>query len=73
MSSNTQVDDLYFVVQNHEEQYSIWRTNKEVPAGWQVVGTPAPKEECLRRISEIWTDMRPASLRRSMDDGVSTR
>lgn len=60
-------DEPYFVVRNHEEQYSIWRTDKPVPAGWDVVGAPAGREECLDRIGELWTDMRPASLRRAMD------
>jgi MbtH protein len=59
-------DDIYFVVRNHEEQYSIWRTGKPVPDGWEVVGEPAAKAECLDRIGELWTDMRPASLRKSM-------
>lgn len=57
--------ETYFIVRNHEEQYSIWRTDKAVPAGWEIVGHPGPKEECLKRIGELWTDMRPASLRRS--------
>lgn len=57
--------EQYFVVRNHEEQYSIWRTNKPIPAGWDTVGEPAPKEDCLKRIGELWTDMRPASLRRA--------
>lgn len=66
MTDNQSPADLYFIVRNHEEQYSIWRANKSVPEGWEVVGEAASKEECLDRINEIWTDMRPASLRRSM-------
>ncbi|MGR9556473.1 MbtH family protein (plasmid) [Rhizobium leguminosarum] len=67
MSSESAIQDLYVVVRNHEEQYSIWRSNKPVPSGWEVIGLEAGKEDCLARISELWTDMRPASLRRSMD------
>lgn len=67
MSSNDSGDEFYFVVRNHEEQYSIWRTNKPIPAGWDAIGAAAPKAECLTRIEELWTDMRPASLRRSME------
>lgn len=63
---NERPDELYFVVRNHEEQYSIWRTDKAVPAGWETVGDAAPKDACLKRIGELWTDMRPASLRRAM-------
>lgn len=64
--SHKSQDELYFVVRNHEEQYSIWRSDKQVPEGWETQGGPAGKEECLNRIEELWTDMRPASLRAAM-------
>jgi MbtH protein len=54
----------YFVVVNEEEQYSIWLAGRELPNGWRNVGAPASKSECLARIKELWTDMRPLSLRR---------
>lgn len=54
----------YKVVVNHEEQYSIWPANRELPAGWSDEGTVGPKDECLSHIDEIWVDMRPLSLRR---------
>ncbi|MHB8270279.1 MbtH family protein [Bradyrhizobium sp.] len=57
------VRDLYFVVRNDEEQYSIWRSDKKMPLGWTSVGPPAAKQECLARIELLWVDMRPASLR----------
>lgn len=57
--------ETYHIVVNGEEQYSIWRSDKEIPAGWNAVGDPMPKQACLDRISVLWTDMRPASLRRS--------
>lgn len=58
-------EDLYYIVRNHEEQYSIWRTERTLPLGWEVVGEAGPKHDCLERIRELWTDMRPASLRRN--------
>jgi MbtH protein len=64
--------DMYVVVRNHEEQFSIWRDDRPVPEGWEVVGEPAPKDGCLARIGELWTDMRPASLRRQMEAGSSS-
>ena len=57
----------YEVVLNDEEQYSIWPVGREVPAGWRTVGKQGPKQECLDYIGEVWTDMRPLSLRRQMD------
>lgn len=59
-------DELYLVVRNHEEQYSIWRSDRPVPDGWEPVGEQASREGCLVRIGELWTDMRPASLRAAM-------
>jgi len=57
----------YDVVMNHEEQYSIWLTGKEIPEGWTAVGKSGSKAECLQYIEEVWTDMRPLSLRKHMD------
>ncbi len=57
---------IYKVVVNHEEQYSIWPDYKEIPAGWRAVGKPGLKAECLAYIKEVWTDMRPLSLRKQM-------
>jgi MbtH protein len=53
-------------VLNDEEQYSIWRAERELPAGWRGEGTRGTREECLAHIGEIWTDMRPLSLRQRM-------
>jgi MbtH protein len=58
---------IYKVVVNHEEQYSIWPAHRDNPAGWRDEGKSGPKQECLAHIKEIWTDMRPLSLRRQMD------
>lgn len=60
---------LYKVVVNHEEQYSIWPQDRENPAGWKDAGKSGPKAECLAWIKEVWTDMRPLSLRKQMDGG----
>jgi len=57
----------YKVVVNHEEQYSIWPAEKNNPLGWTDVGKTGTKTECLAYIKEVWTDMRPLSLRRKMD------
>ena len=57
---------IYTVVINHEEQYSIWPAGRELPLGWQEVGTQGLKAECLAYIKDVWTDMRPFSLRQKM-------
>ncbi|PRP97395.1 MbtH-like protein [Enhygromyxa salina] len=62
----TDSDDLYIVVINHEEQYSIWPVGRPIPLGWEAVGEPRDRAACLDYIEETWTDMRPLSLRRHM-------
>jgi uncharacterized protein YbdZ (MbtH family) len=59
---------VYKVVVNHEEQYSIWPDYKEIPLGWRDVGKSGLKPECLAYIKEVWTDMRPLSLRKKMEE-----
>jgi len=58
---------VYKVVINHEEQYSIWPVDRENALGWKDAGKTGPKQECLDYITQVWTDMRPLSLRRQMD------
>jgi MbtH protein len=62
---------IYHVVVNHEEQYSIWPDYKDLPPGWRTVGKTGPKQECLDYIREVWTDMRPLSLRRQMEEAAA--
>jgi uncharacterized protein YbdZ (MbtH family) len=62
-------DTIYEVVVNHEEQYSIWPQYKgDPPPGWKTVGKSGPKQECLAHVKEVWTDMRPLSLRKKMEE-----
>ncbi|MFB2976520.1 MbtH family protein [Microseira sp. BLCC-F43] len=64
---------LYKVVVNHEEQYSIWLASRENPLGWKDAGKSGLKQECLAYIKEVWTDMRPLSLRKKMEEsGLAT-
>jgi MbtH protein len=60
-------DVRYEVVINDEAQYSIWPEGRALPLGWRSVGKAGTKEECLAHIEEVWTDMRPLSLRRVLD------
>lgn len=62
---------VYKVVVNHEEQYSIWPSDRENPLGWNDAGRSGSKAECLEHIQEVWTDMRPLSLRLRMMDTVA--
>jgi MbtH protein len=58
----------FIVVINDEEQYSIWAVGRPIPLGWSAVGVTGSKAECLAYIEEVWTDMRPMSLRKAMQN-----
>jgi MbtH protein len=68
MTSDEQEDKTFYkVVINHEEQYSIWPVDRENPLGWRDGGKQGSKADCLAYIKEVWTDMRPLSLRQHME------
>jgi MbtH protein len=66
-ASESEDTTIYKVVVNHEEQYSIWPDYKALPLGWREAGKSGLKAECLAYIKEVWTDMRPLSLRKKME------
>jgi MbtH protein len=70
--SNQEQDDttIYKVVLNHEEQYSIWPVDMPNPLGWIDANKSGSKAECLEYVKEVWTDMRPLSLRKRMDEAA---
>lgn len=59
---------IYKAVVNDEEQYSIWPADRENPLGWHDAGKSGTKAKCLEYIKEVWTDMRPLSLRKRMEE-----
>ena len=63
---------IYKVVINHEEQYSIWPIERENPLGWTDEGKIGSRQDCLEYITQVWTDMRPLSLRQQMDTATPT-
>lgn len=72
MNINDQEDaTVYKVVVNHEQQYSIYPADRANPLGWSDAGKTGPKADCLAYVKEVWTDMRPLSLRLRMMDTVN--
>jgi MbtH protein len=65
-SKETESTMNYKVVINHEEQYSIWFADRKNPLGWRDVGKSGSRSQCLEYIKEVWTDMKPLSLRQKM-------
>ncbi|MFD9075317.1 MbtH family protein [Streptomyces lasiicapitis] len=67
MDENTR----YQVLRNDEDQYSLWPVDVDVPAGWLPVGKEGTETECSAYVDEVWTDMRPRSLRERMENAGS--
>lgn len=68
MDAETATDrEIYRVVVNDEEQYSVWPADRETPPGWRGTRTTGTREHCLAWIGEVWTDMRPRSLREAIE------
>jgi MbtH protein len=61
--ADQQKSRMYAVVVNHEEQYSIWPEDRDLPDGWRAEGTSGTEQECLDHIDRVWTDLRPLSAR----------
>ncbi|PSF35017.1 MbtH family protein [Aphanothece hegewaldii CCALA 016] len=72
MPNDTEDTTIYRVVVNDEEQYSIWPDYREIPPGWREVGKSGLKQDCLDYIKEVWTDMRPLSLRQKMAESSNS-
>jgi MbtH protein len=63
----------YIVLVNEEGQYSLWPDFLEVPLGWKTIGPRGQRRACLTWIDENWTDMRPLSLVRQMEEDARMR
>jgi len=63
----------FLVLVNDEGQYSLWPSSIDVPAGWRATGPRGTREECLAWIDANWTDMRPLSLVRQMEEDERAR
>jgi len=68
MTMNNNDQTVYKVVMNHEEQYSIWPAHRENAPGWKDAGQSGMKDACLSYIKTVWTDMRPLSVRKKMQE-----
>jgi len=63
----------YLVLVNDEGQHSLWPVFLDIPLGWKAIGPRGDRKICLAWIDEHWTDMRPLSLVRQMEDDARTR
>ncbi|TDB87238.1 MbtH family protein [Actinomadura sp. KC216] len=58
----------YLVLVNDEGQHSLWPEFAEVPGGWEAVCGPDSRDACLAYVETHWTDLRPRSLVRQMQE-----
>ncbi len=70
MSISDVEEALFAVVANQEEQYSLWPAQRELPAGWRLMGKSGTKSECLAYVDAVWTEALPLSLRTKMQKAV---
>lgn len=68
METDEHGEGTHAVVVNDEAQYSLWPADLAVPAGWRETGMRGSPDECVAYVEREWTDMRPLSLRRAMED-----
>jgi MbtH protein len=55
---------------NHEAQYSLWPSERDLPPGWTDAGVQGSRADCLAFVERTWTDMRPMSLRKRMGEST---
>jgi len=58
----------YHVLINDEGQHSLWPAFIDVPEGWTIVHKSDTRAACLEYVNQNWTDMRPNSLIRRMQE-----
>lgn len=57
----------FLVLVNLERQHCLWPKSIAVPGGWEAVHE-GPRADCLDYVDRNWTDLRPASLVRALQD-----
>lgn len=62
----TEAQEIFDVVMDVEDRYSVWPSLEEVPKLWRKEGFFGPKKDCLEYIQRVWIDMRPKSLKEEM-------
>lgn len=65
-AGSDEVERLFVVLINHEEQYSLWPLGKDIPAGWSTTGQEGTRAQCAQYVDTVWVDMRPLSLRKGL-------
>ena len=59
---------IFHVLINEEGQYSLWPSFIDVPDGWTIIHKSDSRAACLEFMDRNWTDLRPKSLIKSMQE-----
>lgn len=70
MTRSFTADALWSILQNAEGRHSVWPVSHDLPAGWQRIGAPASRSDCLTLIESLWRDPRPLALQQAMAGGA---
>ncbi len=62
----------FHVLVNEEGQHSLWPAFIDVPKGWTIVHASDTRAACLDYVNKNWTDMRPNSLIKRMNEAGLT-
>jgi MbtH protein len=62
----------FHVLVNEEGQHSLWPAFIDVPQGWTIVHASDTRAACLDYVNKNWTDMRPKSLIKRMNEAGLT-
>lgn len=50
----------FYILQNAQQQYSLWPQHCALPEGWNVVCEPQSAEACNAWLAARWTTLNPA-------------
>ena len=73
MSDDAQDETIYEIVVNAEQQFSLWRADRDAPPGWNYAGKRGTVAECLQFIRDLNFDVIPNRRPGGESDSVVPR
>lgn len=52
----------FFILENAQQQFSLWPEHCALPEGWSVACEPALPEECNLWLQSNWSNLQPTSF-----------
>ncbi len=54
----------FYILQNEQQQFSLWPQHCALPQGWTVICTPQSSQACNDWLTDHWTTLAPAHYAR---------